>query len=308
MNKNKNTQRVSKPVNPPDLKTSFKTAHGEIQYGMTNDYMFRAVLQSNNKVLRGLICSLLHLKESEVRSVEITNPIPLGKSITNKEIRLDINVTLNNNTFINLEMQVSNELNWPERSITYLCRSVDQLNHGEDYINLKPVIHIGFLDYTLFKEYPEFYATYKLINVNNHHVYSDKMTLSVVNLSRIDLATEEDKAHNIDKWASLFKAKTWEELKMISANNEYLNEASETIYNMNSDYWVRKISQDSIEHQQDIRNYQRSNEEKDRIIAEKDEVIAEMDGVIAQKDEALTEKDFTIKQLTAELERLKNHK
>ena len=191
-------------------------------------------------------------------------------------------------------MQVSNELNWPERSITYVCRSIDQLNHGEDYINLKPVIHIGFLDYTLFKEYPEFYATYKLINVNNHHIYSDKMTLSVVNLSRIDLATEEDKEYNIDKWAKLFKAKTWEELKMISANNEYLNEASETIYNMNSDYWIRKISQDRIEHQQDIRNYQRNNEEKDRIIAEKDGVIAE--------------KDFTIKQLTAELERLKNHK
>ena len=40
---------------------------GEVSYNMTNDYMFRAVLQSNNKVLRGLICSLLHLKETEGR-------------------------------------------------------------------------------------------------------------------------------------------------------------------------------------------------------------------------------------------------
>ena len=73
---------------------------------MTNDYMFRAVLQSNNKVLRGLICSLLHLSEREVLSVEITNPIILGKSIESKELRLDINVLLNNRTLINLEIWI----------------------------------------------------------------------------------------------------------------------------------------------------------------------------------------------------------
>lgn len=60
----------------------------------------------------------------------------------------------------------------------------------------QPAIHIGFLDYTLFEESPEFYATYKLINVKNHDIYNDNFTLSVVNLSRIDLATEEDKKAN----------------------------------------------------------------------------------------------------------------
>ena len=190
------------------LATSFINAKGKIPYNMTNDYMFRAVLQSNNKVLRGLICALLHLQESDIRSVEITNTIVLGQSIVSKEIRLDVNVLLNDDRLINLEMQVANELNWPNRSVLYLCRSFDQLNHGQNYNEIKPVIHIGFLDYTLFEEYPEFYATYKLINVNNHHIYSDNMALSVVNLSKIDLATEEDMKYHIDKWAALFKAKT----------------------------------------------------------------------------------------------------
>ena len=88
----------------------FETACGTIPYGMTNDYMFRAVLQANNKVLRGLICSLLHLTKKEVISVEITNPIILGDSIESKEIRLDIVVLLNNCTTINLEMQIANKL------------------------------------------------------------------------------------------------------------------------------------------------------------------------------------------------------
>ncbi|MDE6213651.1 MAG: Rpn family recombination-promoting nuclease/putative transposase [Lachnospiraceae bacterium] len=87
------------------ISTILQDAHGALPYGMTNDYMFRAVLQSNNKVLRGLICSLLHLAESEVASVVITNPVILGEAVTDKEFRLDINVILNNQTLINLEMQ-----------------------------------------------------------------------------------------------------------------------------------------------------------------------------------------------------------
>ena len=125
------------------LATSFINAKGKIPYNMTNDYMFRAVLQSNNKVLRGLICALLHLQESDIRSVEITNTIVLGQSIASKEIRLDVNVLLNDDRLINLEMQVANELNWPNRSVLYLCRSFDQLNHGQNYNEVKPVIHIG---------------------------------------------------------------------------------------------------------------------------------------------------------------------
>ncbi len=90
-------------LNADPVSRLLQNAHGKIPYNMTNDYMFRAVLQSNNKVLRGLICSLLHLHESEVHSVEVTNPIILGESIHDKEIRLDINVRLNNNGIINLD-------------------------------------------------------------------------------------------------------------------------------------------------------------------------------------------------------------
>ena len=79
---------------------AFEMTAGKIPFDLTNDYMFRAVLQSSNKVLRGLICSLLHLSERKVVSVEITNPVILGETVTDKEFRLDINVVLNNHALI----------------------------------------------------------------------------------------------------------------------------------------------------------------------------------------------------------------
>jgi hypothetical protein len=76
---------------------------------------------------------------------------------------------MNNNTFINLGMQVNNEYNWPERSLSYLCRSFDQLRTSEEYANAGPAIHIGFLDFTPFPEHPEFYpvAAETLYNLNS---------------------------------------------------------------------------------------------------------------------------------------------
>ena len=327
---------------PPINNYEFWDASGQIPYNMTNDYMFRAVLQSNNKVLRGLICSLLHLSEQKVISVEITNPIILGETVTDKEFRLDINVNLNNRTLINLEMQIANKLNWRERSVMYLCRSFDHLSHGQDYSEAKSAIHIGFLDYTLFKERPEFYASYKLINVKNHQKYSDSLTLNVVDLSRIDLATEEDRKYHIHEWALLFKSTTWEEIKMLASKDEYLQEASETMFRMSADDLVRKrcrdreeyyqdlrnyerkIEQDRLEHEQDIRNYKQKIEQ-DRLEHEQDirnyEQQIEQNRLAHEKDirgyeqqieqnrleheQAIAEKDALIRQLLAENEALK---
>ena len=62
----------------------------------------------------------------------------------------------------------------------------------------------------------------------------------MVNLNQIELATKEDKAYNIDYWARIFKAKTWEELKMFAKDNEYLQEAAESLYVANADEIVRQ--------------------------------------------------------------------
>lgn len=275
-----------------------QNAHGAIPYGMTNDYMFRAVLQTNNRVLRGLVRSLLHLEEEDIVSVKITNPIILGDSVEKKEFRLDINVILNNHTFINLEMQIANQLNWTNRSLLYLCRSFDSLYHGQDYEETQSVIHIGFLDYTLFEECPEFYSTYKLMNVNNHKIYNDKFTLCVVDLTQIDLATDEDKKYHIDYWTRLFKAGTREEIRMIAAKNEYLKEAANTIFELSADEQIRKQCRDREEYYQDLRNYEKA-------IAQKDAVIVEKEAVITEKDELL-QKTITEKEKAAtEVERLR---
>ena len=282
------------------LSEALANATGPIDYNMTNDYMFRAILQKNNNVLKGLICSLLHLKPSEIKSIEIKNPIELGKAMDEKEFILDLKILLNNDTILNLEMQVQAQLYWDDRSLVYLCRSFDQLYSGEQYSAAKPAIHIGFLDFTPFKDNPEFYATYKLMNVKNHNVYSDKFILSVVDLTKIELATEEDKQYQIDYWASLFKAKTWEELKMIAENNEFMQEATETLYALNADELIR---QQCLARE----DYYRTQNTYDKVINDQAQMIQDLseknDSLTAENDSLTTEID----NLTTEIQKLLAH-
>jgi len=278
---------------------SYTDNTGVIQYNMTNDYLFRYILQKNEKVLRGLIYALLSLKPNQIKSVEIQNPIDLSKSITGKDFVLDIKVLLNNNQLLNLEMQVKNEYNWADRSLTYLCRAFDQLQSGQEYAETLPVIHIGFTDFTLFPENPEFYATYQMINVKNHvQVYSDKFTLSVVDLTQIDKATEEDKASKIDYWARLFKAKTWEELHMLAQNDEYLQAAATSIRMANEEEIVReqcRAREDALRLQ---RTLERDNK---RLLAEKASLLDEKASLLDERT-SLQDENASLRKQLAELQ------
>ena len=217
-----------------------EAATGQIDYTLLNDYMFHIVLQNNEPVLRGLVSSLLHLPPAEILSIQIMNPILPGEAISNKEFVLDIQIFLNNNTYLNLELQVENEGNWPDRSLSYLCRSFDQLYRGQTYETALPTIHIGILDYDLFPESPAFYTKNMIMNTITHKVFNDKFILSVLCLTQRNLATEEDRLWQIDTWAELFKAKTWEDIKMIAQTNHTLTNAVESLFQYNGDDMIRQ--------------------------------------------------------------------
>lgn len=96
-----------------------------------------------------------------------------------------------------------NRHDWPERSIGYLSRMYNNLQKGNQYIDTKPAIHIGILNFSPFEEQPIFYSRNLLMDVIHHRIYSSKFAVNVLDLSHIELATQEDKNWNLDFWARL---------------------------------------------------------------------------------------------------------
>ncbi len=279
-----------------------ETVSGPMDFTMTNDFMFKAVLQRNNYVLISLIASLLHLNPEDLKSATVTNPIREGDAVNDKTVILDVNILFNNDTIIDLEMQVTNRKTWVDRSSYYLCRNFTNLEKGIDYDKVKPTYQIGFLDFTLFPDAPEFCAKHLLMNWKTHKIYTDKLCLFVIDLSRIDLATEEDCLYEIDKWAKLFKATTWEDLKVLAKTNAALAEAGATIYEISADEHLRQqleAREDAIRQERGmLRRLENAEKERDEAIAKLDDTTAKLDDTTAklnittaERDQAAAERD-----------------
>ena len=147
-------------------------------------------------------------------------------------------------------------------------------------------IYIGILGFTPFPDIPEFYASHKLMNVKNHHIYSSKFILNVLDLTQIDITTEEDKAYRIGYWARLFKAQTWEDIKMVAEKDENLCEASESLYMLNTDDITRQKCR--------ARQEQLIREEK---MKRKINTLTSENATLTYENETLTQEIVTLKKL-----------
>ena len=207
-------------------------------YGMSNDYLFKAVMQEQDDVLRNLLCALLNLQEEDVVTCKIENPIRLGESVGDKECILDIKLLLNGNKNINVELQIKKDDDWPERSLLYWARSYDDIKAGESYRNLKPTYHIGIIDFPLYEGDDELYSEYRILDVENHRIYTEKFGIYVLNLSNVDNPKNADK--QVVKWARIFKAKTLKELEEIAGEEEAFKKMVLEIRKLSKDEKVKQ--------------------------------------------------------------------
>ena len=76
-------------------------------------------------------------------------------------------------------------------------------------------------------------------NIINNNIYSDKLLLNVLDLTQIDIATEADIACGLQHWAKLFKATTWEDIRMLTANYKDLENIVDIVQDALSDKEIR---------------------------------------------------------------------
>lgn len=194
---------------------------------------------------------------------------------------------------------------WKDRSLSYACRSFDSLKHGDSYGQVLPVVHVGFLNYSLFPNYPEFFATYQVTNTSNpdySYIYSDKLRISVVDLTQIERATKEDKAYGIDLWARVFTATTWEEIEVLAQNNEYLKEAVSGVRQLTEDEKIRQQCQarEDFAYWERIRNA-RMKELGDNLEQAKDN-LQQMQNELQQTQGELQQTQGELQQTQSELQ------
>ena len=90
----------------------------------------------------------------------------------------------------------------------------------------------------------------------------------MIDLTHIELATEEDQVWKINDWARLFTATTWEELKMIAENDIHMKAAAEEMYIRTADEMIEQRCRARNDYQKQINTHNRTLRELEEAKAE----------------------------------------
>ena len=120
----------------------------------TNDIVFKEIFWNKEypEILISFINSILK-RDNPITSVELLNTEISNEFIGERGIRLDLVARASNGELLNIEMQKKNSDDMYKRSLYYLAKLYSsQLQRGDKYNKLCPVITINILDFNLFED------------------------------------------------------------------------------------------------------------------------------------------------------------
>jgi predicted transposase/invertase (TIGR01784 family) len=186
----------------------------ELKHKFTNDILFKMLFVKYPHLLKKLVAVLLGVSLDSIKDFTIRNPEMPPESLGDKFCRLDISMTVNEQR-IDLEVQVEDEKDYPERSLFHWAREYSNaLPKGGKYADLPRTIIISIIDFPQF-DCEEYYSEFQALEVRRHEPLSDKFALYFFELPKLPESVKAD--NGLELWLSLFRAKTEDELKNIEA-------------------------------------------------------------------------------------------
>ena len=187
------------------------------------DFCFKE-LMNNPKVRKGFIAAVLGKDPSEIRETTLIPTELRRESADDKLGILDVMVELENETKLNMEMQVPNFDFWPNRVLFYECKIyAGQIKKGESYEVLKLCIHVSILDFIHFPQDGRCYRKIALCDVETGEQYTDLMELHILELKK--LPEEDQNEEGIIRWMRFLSGKTQKEFEDMAKKDEYIEEA-----------------------------------------------------------------------------------
>ena len=208
---------------------------------LKDDIVFKAFFSRNENYLKSFLSAILG-KEIKIKKVihdarleQLTKEMKYGI--------LDLEVELENGEIVNVEMQLRDHKNIEKRTTFYASKKVvEQLEPKEDFEELKKVIVIAILDYTL-TSLPE-YVTETVRVCQNHKDYelNNLVKYYYIELEKFRKSNPNMK-EKINQWLSFIDMERGDLFEMAKAENKELKKASEDFDVLTGDAEIKRLAQ-----------------------------------------------------------------
>ena len=269
------------------------------------DFCFKE-LMNDSEVRKGFLSAILEKKPEEIEETELLPTILQKHYPKEKWGILDVRVEMTDGSQVDIEIQLMDYEDWPERSLFYLCKMfVEQIKEGEEYLNLKKCIHIGILNFNLFEE-KNYYSRFHLWEDSRYDLYSDKLEIHILELPKVNNPNlpESELLH----WTRFFSGEKKEDLVSMAEKNPYIKKAYDHILDISADEQKRleyEFHMKELRDKNSILGYKRRLEQRMEKV-EADIAKAEADIAKAeQKMEKAEEIKEKAEEIKAEAEEIK---
>ena len=260
-----------------------------LKFKMTHDLLFKMLFVKYPDLLKRLVAALLDIVYDSITEFVIVNAEIPPESLGDKFCRLDINMIVNGQR-VDIEIQVDNEGNYPERSLFIWAKEYSTgISMGENYKQLPRTIVISILGFNQFSDPKKFHHEFQCLEVTTHEPLTDKMSLHFYEIKKLPPLVENDKNKNKDLWLQLFRAETEEDLLAIEklevsimsqALQAYRHVAASDEFKEKERVWAKARHDEA---QAIFNAEQKRDAHWQEIVADKDEVIAQLQAQLAQK-------------------------
>ncbi|MDR1205821.1 MAG: Rpn family recombination-promoting nuclease/putative transposase [Peptococcaceae bacterium] len=274
----------------------------ELKYKFTYDTLFKLLFVKFPDLLKRLVAAILGITADSITDFRITNPEIPPESLNDKFAHLDINMTVDGQR-VNLEVQVVNEGDYPERTLYYWAREYSSALHtGNPYSSLPRVIIISIVDFLLF-DCAEYYSEFRPLETTRHELLSDRMIMCYLEVRK--LPKDIDVENELELMLSLFRARTEEDLKQLEALEVPIVTQSIKAYReitVSPQFReLERLRADALHNEASAL----ANAQRNGIAIGEKQADEKWQGVVANKDAALADKDAEIMRLRAMIGEIK---
>ena len=213
----------------------------EVQLKVTNDYIFKKIFakKGNESILKDLLNSILQIK---IKSIEVILDANLERQLeSNKLGILDLKAKLDEETIVNIEIQIINRYNMIERTLFYWSGLYyNVLQKGADYKEIKKVIAINILDYNEFEEGP-YHEIAKLRREYLYKILTDKIEIHFIQIPKFKKQRKDMKT-KLDMWMDFISQIDEKEVKNAMSKNKEIKKAQEEYEYLTGDEEERRIA------------------------------------------------------------------
>jgi predicted transposase/invertase (TIGR01784 family) len=171
------------------------------------DFAFKKIFGSpqSKGILMSFLNALLYEGTSTIQDLTIIDPYQAPRIEGIKDSYLDVKAELIDGQTVIIEMQVLNVLGFKKRVLYNAAKAFStQLEVGDDYTLLNPVIALTITDFEMFEQSEQVVSRYRLKEKSTLSDYSDDIELVFAELPKFTLTIDELTTLT-DKWLYFLK-------------------------------------------------------------------------------------------------------